>query len=65
MTIPHPNLFLAREAQNMAKNASGRSGEMFQTVALVSMCTIACASGMQVLLQLWRELNKEDKSRGH
>ena len=64
MTFPHTNpLSMAREAQQMAKGATGREAEVFQKVALISMCTVAVASGMQVLLHLWRELNRQEK--GH
>jgi hypothetical protein len=64
VTFNHSNpLFLAEKAQQMAKGANGRESEVFQKVALISMCTVAVASGMQVLLHLWRELNRQEK--GH
>jgi len=62
----HPNtLYIAKEAQQMAKNAKGDDCAVFQKVALVSMCLMAAAGTSQVLLSLWRELNrKEDRQRG-
>jgi hypothetical protein len=61
MTMHSNPLYMAEKAQQMANGAKGREAEVFQKVALISMCTVAAASGMQVLLQLWRELNKPEK----
>lgn len=61
---PQNPLFLAREAQEMAKNARGSSSEMFQTVALISMCVVAASAGAQVLMQLYRELNRPERGQG-
>lgn len=58
--IPHlPNnpLLIAKEAQDMARNAKGGDGQMFQKVALVSICVMAAASASHVLLSLWKELS--------
>jgi hypothetical protein len=66
MTSPfNPNpLNVAREVQQMAQRTKGTDCEIFQKVALVSMCIMAAAGTSQVLLQLWNQLNhKENKDR--
>lgn len=62
MTRPNNPLYLAREAQNMAKNA-GSDGQVFQKVATVSMCMVTALTGMHLLMELWRELQK-DRQQG-
>ena len=56
----HNPLFLAKEAQQMAQKAKGSDCEVFQKVALVSMCVMAAAGASQILLQLWKEINRRD-----
>ena len=62
--MPHNSpLSIAREAQQMARNAGGRDGEVFQKVAMVSMCVMALASLTQVGLTLLRKLDKKEHKR--
>ena len=63
MTRPNNPLYLAREAQNMARNA-GSDGQVFQKVATVSMCMVTVLTGMHLLMELWRELQKGDRQQG-
>ncbi len=63
MMHPNPASF-AREAQQMAKHAKGKECEIFQRLALVTMGVMAAATASQVLLQLWREINRQEKGRG-
>ncbi|HWB10561.1 MAG TPA: hypothetical protein VG826_15130 [Pirellulales bacterium] len=63
MTRPNNPLYLAREAQNMARNA-GSDGQVFQKVATVSMCMVTVLTGMHLLMELWRELQKGDRRQG-
>jgi hypothetical protein len=64
MIQQHNPLYLAKEAQSMAKNAGARHGLVFQNVATVSMCMVAVLTGMHLLMQLWRELHRSDADRG-
>lgn len=48
----------------MAKNAGAAEGLVFQKVATVSMCMVAVLSGMQMLMQLWRELRRASMTEG-
>jgi len=60
---PSP-LYIAEKAQNMAQKTKGTDCEVFQKVALVSMCVMAAAGASQVLLQLWKQLcQKENQGR--
>ena len=63
MTRPNP-LYLAKEAQNMAKNAGSASGQVFQKVAAVTMCMVTVLTGMHLLMELQRELNRGDRQQG-
>ena len=45
-------LSVAREVQQMAQKTKGTDCEIFQKVALISMCVMAAAGTSQVLLQL-------------
>lgn len=63
MTRPSNPLYIAKEAQNMAKNA-GADGLVFQKVATVSMCMVTVLTGMQILLELWRQLSKDRQNQG-
>ena len=45
----------------MASKAKGADCEVFQKVALVSMCVMAAAGASQILLQLWKELNRREE----
>lgn len=56
-------LYLAKEAQNMARNA-GSDGQVFQKVATISMCMVTVLTGMHLLMELWRELQKGDRRQG-
>ena len=65
--LQHNPLFIAREAQEMAKKAEGSDCKVFQKVALVSMCIMAAAGASQVFLSLLHELNRRehrDRDRG-
>jgi hypothetical protein len=68
MTMPgNPNpLYLATQAQSMARNAEASDARIFQKVALCSMCVMAVASLVQVFQPLLKELNRrhdKDNSR--
>jgi hypothetical protein len=63
MTRPNNPLYLARQAQDMARNA-GSDGQVFQKVATVSMCMVTVLTGMHLLMELWRELQKGDPRQG-
>jgi hypothetical protein len=60
--ISHDPLSVARQAQNMARNAHA-DAPMFQRVALVSMIVIATAGATQMMLQIIRELRRENHER--
>ena len=60
---PNP-LYLAKEAQSMAKNAGAHHGPVFQNVATVSMCMVAVLSGMHLLMQIWRDLHRSGADHG-
>jgi hypothetical protein len=47
----------------LANSAKGDDCKVFQRVALVSMCVMAAAGASQVMLSLWRELNRHDAGR--
>jgi hypothetical protein len=64
MSRPSNPIYIAKEAQNMARNAGSRDGHVFQRVATVSMCMVAVLSGMQILMEIWRQLNRDDERRG-
>lgn len=65
MTRPSNPLYIAKEAQNMAKNAGSSNGQaFFQNVATVSMCMVTVLTGMHLLKELWRELQRGDRHRG-
>ncbi|HWB12774.1 MAG TPA: hypothetical protein VG826_26345 [Pirellulales bacterium] len=63
--MPRPNnpLDLARQAQNMARNA-GADGQVFQKVAAVTMCFVTVLTGMHLLNELYRELYRGDRRQG-
>ncbi len=62
--MPQNNpLTIAREAQQMARQAGGCDGQVFQKVAMVSMIAMALASLSQVGLSLLRELDKKERNR--
>ena len=63
MTRPNNPLYIAREAQNMARNAGSSNGQVFQNVATVSMCMVTVLTGMHLLMELWRELQKGDRQQ--
>ena len=63
MTRPNNPLYLARQAQDMARNA-GSDGQVFQKVATVSMCMVTVLTSMHLLMELWRELQKSDRRQG-
>ena len=63
MTRPNNPLYLARQAQDMARNA-GSDGQVFQKVATVSMCMVTVLTGMHLLMELWRELKRGDRQQG-
>lgn len=56
---PHP-LHLADKAQQMARYAKGSNAEAFQKVATISMCIVAVTVGMQMLMNLYREINRDN-----
>ncbi|HVX09920.1 MAG TPA: hypothetical protein VHC22_01845 [Pirellulales bacterium] len=64
MTRPANPLNIAREAQNMARNASSSNGQVFQTVAAVTMCMVTVLTGMHMLEELWRKLYRSDRQQG-
>jgi hypothetical protein len=64
MTPPSNPIYIAKEAQSMARNAGASDGLVFQKVATVSMCMVAVLSGMQMLMEIWRQLNRDDQRRG-
>ena len=64
MTRPSNPLYIAKEAQNMAKNAGSGNGQVFQNVATVSMCMVTVLTGMHLLMELWRELRRGDRKQG-
>jgi hypothetical protein len=55
---PNP-LYLAGQAQNMARNAEACDAKVFQKVALCSMCIMAAASAISAIQPLLRELNRK------
>lgn len=59
MSAPNP-LYIAQQANNMARNAKGGRGIAFEKVATVSMCMVAVMAGMQMLMQLWRDLRRDN-----
>ncbi|HVX16329.1 MAG TPA: hypothetical protein VHC22_34400 [Pirellulales bacterium] len=61
MTSPHTLSSIAREANHLARNAGAGDSVVFQKIATVSMCVLAVASGAHVLMQLWRDLHREEK----
>ena len=63
MTRPNNPLYLAKQAQNMAKNAGSANGQVFQNVATVSMCMVTVLTGMHLLMELWRELRRGDRQQ--
>ena len=63
MTRPNNPLYLAREAQNMAKNA-GSHGQFFQKMAAVGMCMVTVMTGMHLLNELYKELYARDRQQG-
>ena len=66
MTAHHNPLYVAKGAQHMAKAAGAGEGVVFQRVATVSMCMVAVLTGMHMLMEIWRELRRDEhqKSRG-
>ncbi len=64
MTRPNNPLYIAKEAQNMARNADSSNGQVFQNVATVSMCMVTVLTGMHLLMELWRELQRGDRQQG-
>jgi hypothetical protein len=64
MTPPNNPIYIAKEAQNMARHAGSSDGLVFQKVATVSMCMVAVLSGMQMLMEIWRQVNRDDQRRG-
>jgi hypothetical protein len=64
MTRPNNPIYIAKEAQNMARYAGSGEGLVFQRVATVSMCMVAVLSGMQMLMEIWRQLRADDRQRG-
>lgn len=58
--VPRQNPFyVVDKANQMAQRAKGGNAEAFQKMAAVSMCIVAVAAGMQMLTQLWRDLNRD------
>lgn len=47
----------------MARNAGSSSGQVFQNIATVSMCMVTVLTGMHLLMELWRELQKGDRQQ--
>lgn len=64
MTRPNNPLYIAEKAQNMARSAGSSNRQVFQNVATVSMCMVAVLTGMHLLMELWRELQKGDRRQG-
>lgn len=64
MTRQNNPLYIAKEAQDMARNAGSAHGKVFQTVAAVSMCMVTVLTGMHLLNELYRELYKGDRQHG-
>jgi hypothetical protein len=64
MQMPHNPLgAVAREAMEMGDKHGGKA---FQTMAMVSMGVMAFAGASQVLLELFKALNRQDHARhGH
>jgi len=60
MTAPPNPFYIAQQAQQLAKNAKGDDCAVFQKLALVSMGVMAVAGASQVLLSLWKELNRKE-----
>ncbi|HWB12927.1 MAG TPA: hypothetical protein VG826_27125 [Pirellulales bacterium] len=50
MAPPSSPIYLAKEAQNMARNAASSDGLVFHKVATASTCMVAVLSGMQMLI---------------
>ena len=63
MNRPNNPLDLARQAQNMAKNA-GSNGLVFEKVAAVTMCMVTVLTGMHLLMEIWKELRRGDHQQG-
>ncbi len=53
MTPPNNPTYIAKEAQDMARNAGSSDGLVFQKVATAS-CMVAVLSGMQMLMEIWQ-----------
>lgn len=64
MTRPNNPLYIAREAQNMARNAGSSNGPVFQNIAAVTMCMVTVLTGMHLLKELWRDLYERDRQQG-
>jgi len=64
MTRPYNPLYIAKEAQHLAKNSDSGNGLVFQKVATVSMCMVAVLTGMHMLMEIWRELHKGERRQG-
>jgi hypothetical protein len=64
MTFAHNPLFLAKEAQQMANKADHTNALVFQKVAMVSMIVMAAAGATQIMLQVMRELRRDDHEKG-
>jgi hypothetical protein len=63
MSRPNNPLYLAREAQNMARNA-GSDSQVFQKVAAVAMCMVTVLTGMHLLNELYKDLHRGDRGQG-
>lgn len=64
MTRPYNPLYITKEAQRLAKDAGSSNGLVFQKVATVSMCMVAVLTGMHMLMEIWRELRRDETQRG-
>ena len=60
MISHNPLGYAAREALSMGKDADCKA---FRTVALCLMGVSALAMTSQVMLSLWKELNRQDRRR--
>jgi hypothetical protein len=57
---PHSSLDLVEKAQQVAERTSKSNSDAFQKIAMISMCTVAVTSAMHLMLQVWRDLHRDD-----
>jgi hypothetical protein len=62
---PTNPMYLASQAQNLARHATPSEANAFNKIALACMVTVALGSVIQVMTPLLEQLNRREKQQRH